>query len=271
MAAQENDEKNDKEQREREKSDKEREAQEARDEKAEKAEQRAEQRAAEREKDESTTSQTSTGTTRTSENGPKAPQAQPPPSGNLPTSESHPTQGHPTFPGPQPPSTKPTAATTSGQQTAAPDEKLDPKSGDMLVDPRPTAPPIMLGDADYVFPPAAASSEEVLALEPNRYEDAVDGPDEQIAQTTYVHWTRPDGGDFIAPLSTVEVYERKGYKRGEDEEIPDLVAYMAENAKSDEQRERDKRSKERIEQHDRDRRELLKQQDDRRREQARAG
>jgi hypothetical protein len=236
------------------------------DEKDEKREQRAAERAAEREaKDESTTSPTSTGTTRTSENGPKAPQAQPPPSGNRPTSESHPTQGHPTFPN------QPKPTTTSGEPIAKPSEKLDPKSGDMLVDPRPTAPPIVQGNAEYVFPPAAPSSEEVLAIEPNAYEDAVDGPDEQISQITYVHWTRPDGGDFIAPLSTAEVYERKGFKRGEDEDIPDLVAYMAENAKSDEQRERDKVSKERIEQHDRDRRELLKQQENRRREQARAG
>jgi hypothetical protein len=227
---------------------------------------REERESAERqERAERTTSQTSTATTRTSENGPKAPQAQQPPSGNKPTSESHPTQGHPTFPN------QPKAATTSGEPIAKPNEKLDPKSGDMLVDPRPTAPPIVQGNAEYVFPPAAASSDEVLAIEPNLYEDAVDGPDEQISQITYVHWTRPDGGDFIAPLSTAEVYERKGFKRGEDEDIPDLVAYMAENAKSDEQRERDKVSKERIEQHDRDRRELLTQQQNRRREQARAG
>jgi hypothetical protein len=247
----------------REKAEKEREAREA---KAEKAEAREERASAERqERDESTTSQTSTATTRTSENGPKASPAQQPPSGNKPTSESHPTQGHPTFPN------QPKPTTTSGEPIAKPSEKLDPKSGDMLVDPRPTAPPIVQGNAEYVFPPAAPSSDEVLAIEPNLYEDAVDGPDEQISQITYVHWTRPDGGDFIAPLSTAEVYERKGYKRGEDEDIPDLVAYMAENAKSDEQRERDKVSKERIEQHDRDRRELLQQQQNRRREQARAG
>jgi hypothetical protein len=219
---------------------------------------------------ETTTSQTSTGTMKTSESEPKASQAQKPPSGNLPTSESHPTVGHQTYPGPQPPSTKPGANTATTPQIERPREKLSPKSGDMLVDPRPTEPPIKQGNAEYVFPPAASSSEEVLSLEPNRYEDAVNGPDPQINQTTYVHWTRPDGGDFIAPLSTAEVYERKGYQRGEDEDIPDLVAYNDERAKSDQQRERDKRSQERIEQHDRDRRELLQQQENRRREQTSA-
>ena len=163
-----------------------------------------------------------------------------------------------------------TTAPKDPQGIARPAEKLDPKSGDMLVDPRPTAPPINQGNAEYVFPPAAASSAEVIALEPNRYEDAVDGPDPQISAITYAHWTAPDGRDFIAPLSTVEVYERKGYQRGADEDIPDLVAYLAERAKTDEQRERDKRSEERIAQHDRDRRELLQQQQDRRREQASA-
>ena len=218
----------------------------------------------------SSTSPTSTGTSKTSENEPKDRQAQPPPSGNRPTSESHPTQGHQTFPGPQPASTKPGANTANARAIAKPDETLDPKSGQTLVDPRPTAPEIKLGNADYVFPPAAASSEEVLALEPNRYEDAVAGPDPQISQTTYTHWTRPDGGDFIAPLSTAEVYERKGFQRGADEDIPDLVAHLAEQGKTDEQRERDERSRQAIEQHDRDRRELLEQQDKRRREQASA-
>jgi hypothetical protein len=216
------------------------------------------------EADESTTSPTSTGTTRTSESTPKDRQAQPPRSGNQPTSESHPTQGHPTFPN------QPKGPTGQAAQIEKPNEKLDPKSGDMLVDPRPTAPPIVQGNAEYVFPPAAASPDEVLALEPNRYEDAVDGPDPQISAITYTHWTAPDGRDFVAPLSTAEVYERKGYQRGEDEDIPDFVAYARDLAKSDQERERDEISQKRIEQHDRDRRELLKQQDDRRRELASA-
>ena len=211
---------------------------------------------------ESTTSRTSTGTSQTSTSAPKDPQG--PPTGNRPTTESQPTVGQPTAPN------QPRTGAASGRGAEKPDEKLDPKTGDMLVDPRPTAPPIVQGNAEYVFPPAQPSSEEVLAIEPNLYEDAVDGPDEQISAITYTHWTRPDGGDFIAPLSTAEVYERKGYQRGEDEDIPDLVAYLAERAKSDEQRERDETSRKRIEQHDKDRRELLEQQADRRRELARA-
>jgi hypothetical protein len=214
---------------------------------------------------ESTTSPTSTGTSQTSTNGPKDRQGS-----STPTSESHPTPGHPTFPGDPALSAQRTAAARSGEQIEKPDEKLDPKTGDMLVDPRPTAPPIVQGNAEYVFPPAPASSDDVLALEPNRYEDAVNGPDPQISAITYTHWTAPDGRDFVAPLSTAEVYERKGYQRGEDEDIPDFVAYARELAKSDQERERDEISKKRIEQHDKDRRELLKQQDDRRREQARA-
>jgi hypothetical protein len=214
---------------------------------------------------ESTTSPTSTDTSQTSTNGPKDRQGS-----SMPTSESHPTQGHPTFPGDPALSAQRTAAARSGRGAEKPNETLDPKTGDMLVDPRPTAPPIVQGNAEYVFPPAAASPDEVLALEPNRYEDAVDGPDEQISAITYTHWTAPDGRDFVAPLSTAEVYERKGYQRGEDEDIPDFVAYARDLAKSDQERERDETSRKRIEQHDQDRRELLKQQDDRRRELARA-
>jgi hypothetical protein len=78
--------------------------------------------------------------------------------------------------------------------------------------------------------PSPASPPEVLALEPRRYEDAVEGPHPQISPTTYVHWTRPDGDEFIAPLANAETYERKGYTRGKDEDIPDLVAYHAEAA-----------------------------------------
>lgn len=140
----------------------------------------------------------------------------------------------------------------------------------MVVDPRPAAPPINLGSTEYEFPPAPASTEAVLATEPRLYEDATSGPDPQISQTTYVTWTRPDGGTFIAPISNDETYERKGYQRGEEQEIPDIVAYNRDMAMSDEERERAERSRAAIEQHDADRRELLQQQEERRKEQASA-
>ena len=78
----------------------------------------------------------------------------------------------------------------------------------------------------------------MLALQPNRYEDALSGPDPQISSTAWVHWTKPDGTDFIGPLSNVETYERKGYKRGETEQIPDLVAWQAQRTEERRQRTR---------------------------------
>lgn len=106
-----------------------------------------------------------------------------------------------------------------------------------IVDPSPTAAPIAVDRRSYAellkFHPAPASPPEVLELEPNRYEDAVSGPDEQISPTTYVHMRKPDGTEFITPLANVPYYEGKGYSRGAEEEIPDLVAYLAEQAKRD--------------------------------------
>lgn len=84
---------------------------------------------------------------------------------------------------------------------------------------------------EYTFPPAAASPPEVLELKPNDAASATSGPDPTIDPTMYVTWTRPDGGgSFIAPLSNSETYERKGYTAGSAEKIPDLVAYLAEQA-----------------------------------------
>lgn len=111
-----------------------------------------------------------------------------------------------------------------------PQEHLAPQRDVPIVDPSPTAPPIMLGDTEYKFPPAAASPDDVLALEPNRAEDATDGPHPQISQTAYVHMQKPDGTEFLSPLSNVPYYEAKGYTAGAEEEIPDLVAYNAELA-----------------------------------------
>ena len=137
-----------------------------------------------------------------------------------------------------------------------PDENLAKESGQTVVDPRPTAPEIKLGDAEYTFPPAEASSEEVLRLEPNRYEDAVNGPDEQISMVDYTTWTRPDGGgEFLAPVANDETYERKGFVRGEVKTIPDLVAYMADLSKTDQQRETEQRAREAVEKRDKQRRE----------------
>jgi hypothetical protein len=87
--------------------------------------------------------------------------------------------------------------------------------------------------SEYEFPKAAASPKEVLELKPNSYEDATAGPDEQVSPTAYVTWTKPDGSSFIAPLSNSETYERKGFKKGAEQEIPDLVAHLAEQATKD--------------------------------------
>lgn len=106
-----------------------------------------------------------------------------------------------------------------------------------LVDPQPTAPPIYqdnrsLGEILQQYP-AEASPPEVLARKPNRYEDAVSGPDPQISPIVYVHMTKPDGSEFLSPLANADYYERKGFTRGEEETIPDLVAYQAERAQQE--------------------------------------
>jgi hypothetical protein len=101
-----------------------------------------------------------------------------------------------------------------------------------IVDPSPHAAPIMLGSTEYVFPPAVASPQEVLDLTPNSYEDATTGPDPQISQTGYVEMTKLDGTTCLVPLSNVPYYEGKGYTAGATQDIPDLVAYQAERARS---------------------------------------
>lgn len=78
--------------------------------------------------------------------------------------------------------------------------------------------------------PAPASDEETLALKPNVVDEATSGPHEQISQTAYVHMTKPDGSEFLAPKSNVPDYEARGYTAGADEEIEDLVAYWAAKA-----------------------------------------
>lgn len=101
-----------------------------------------------------------------------------------------------------------------------------------IVDPSPTAPPIEAGPEDYTFPPAAASPKEVLDLKPNKYADATEGPHPQVSPTTYVKMSRPDNSEFLAPLSNVEQYERKGFVKGAEIEIEDIGAYWAEKAKA---------------------------------------
>lgn len=152
-------------------------------------------------------------------------------------------------------------STMNRQGARKPDEQLAKESGAPVVDPRPTAPEIRLGDAEYVFPPAEASPEWVLAVEPNLYDDAVDGPDEQISMIDYTTWRRPDGGEFIAPVANDETYERKGFARGENKTIPDLVEYLGDRAKTDHQREVEQRSREAYERHDKERREAHKVRD----------
>jgi len=99
-----------------------------------------------------------------------------------------------------------------------------------IVDPSPAQAPIQLGSTEYVFPPAEASPPEVLELKPNKYADATTGPDAQVSSTGYTTWTKPDGSSFIAPVSNDETYARKGFSKGKTEDIPDLVAYLAEQA-----------------------------------------
>ena len=103
-----------------------------------------------------------------------------------------------------------------------------------VVDPSPTAAPIVLNtqtlEEALAAHPAPASDAEVLALEPNDYESATEGPHEQISPTAYVEMTKPDGTTFLSPLANVEHYEAKGFTAGAEQDIPDLVAYWAEKA-----------------------------------------
>jgi hypothetical protein len=99
-----------------------------------------------------------------------------------------------------------------------------------VVDPSPTQAPIMLGPTEYVFPPGEASPKEVLELKPNRAVDATEGPHPQVSPTTYVHMSRPDGGDFLSPLANVEHYEAKGFVKGASEEIEDIGAYWTQQS-----------------------------------------
>lgn len=83
------------------------------------------------------------------------------------------------------------------------------------------------------LPQVEASPKEVLELKPNTAADATSGPDAQIDPNTYVSWTKPDGSTFIAPLANSETYERKGYTKGAEQKIEDLVAHNAEQAKQE--------------------------------------
>lgn len=122
----------------------------------------------------------------------------------------------------------------ASQQTQATGGPAMSESSAAVVDPSPHAPPIMLNaqtlEEVLAAHQAPASDDEVLALEPNDYESATTGPDEQIDPNSYVSMTKPDGTTFLSPLSNVEHYEAKGYTAGATEEIPDLVAYHAERA-----------------------------------------
>lgn len=116
-----------------------------------------------------------------------------------------------------------TAMTEPGGEAGAATERP-------LVDPSPHAAPIMANtqtlDEVLAAYPAPASDEETLALEPNTYEAATEGPTAQISQTAYVEMSKPDGTTFLSPLSNVEYYEAKGYTAGAEQDIPNLVAYL---------------------------------------------
>jgi len=108
-----------------------------------------------------------------------------------------------------------------------------------IVDPSPTAAPIHVSvetiEEVLAAFPAAASDAETLALKPNTAAEATSGPDEQVSPTAYVHMTKPNGTDFLSPKANVEHYVSKGYTKGGEEDIPDLVAYWAEKAASAEE------------------------------------
>lgn len=103
-----------------------------------------------------------------------------------------------------------------------------------IVDPSPTAAPIHvdLKRLDEVLAafPAPASDAETLALEPNTAAGATSGPHDQPSQTAYVHMTKSDGSEFLAPKANVDRYVAKGFTAGAEEDIPDLVAYWAARA-----------------------------------------
>jgi hypothetical protein len=119
--------------------------------------------------------------------------------------------------------------TTEGS-AAAPPQRTPP-----VVDPSPYAAPIALNNESLekllTEHPAPASDRWVMALQPNRYEDATTGPDRQIDPNVYVEMTKPGGGTFLSPLSNVAYYRRKGFTEGAEQRIPDLVAYWAERAR----------------------------------------
>ena len=81
--------------------------------------------------------------------------------------------------------------------------------------------------------PAPASSDEVLAMEPNTVEKAISGPHEQISPTAFVEMLKPDGDTALVPKANVPAYEAKGFVAGNEQEIPDLGAYWDEAAKTE--------------------------------------
>jgi hypothetical protein len=129
------------------------------------------------------------------------------------------------------PATENENATTLQQSSASDVNREDP-----VVDPRPTAAPIALDNKSLKelmeSHPAEASSDEVLAGRPNRYEDATVGPDRQISQIEYVEMTKRDGTTCLVPLANVPYYRWKGFTEGAHQDIPDLPAYWAEKAKT---------------------------------------
>ena len=78
--------------------------------------------------------------------------------------------------------------------------------------------------------PTPASPPEVLELKPSRESDARSGPHPQVSPTAYVEMTKPDGSTFLAPKAQVEGYQTLGYTAGAEQDIPDFVAHLAEQA-----------------------------------------
>jgi len=76
-------------------------------------------------------------------------------------------------------------------------------------------------------------TQEGPVYQANTLKGAQSGPDAQVDPNLYHTYTKPDGTTFVAPDSSREYYERKGYKVSGDEVIEDWVAWVEEKGKQD--------------------------------------
>jgi hypothetical protein len=76
-------------------------------------------------------------------------------------------------------------------------------------------------------------TQEGPVYQANTLKGAQSGPHDQVDPNLYHTYTKPDGTTFVAPDSSREYYERKGYKVSGDEIIEDWVAWVEEKGKGD--------------------------------------